>query len=117
MPFSGDPDVNEILLQKDDISLTWKGDVQISYSPSTCQLGYNESRNEYRVYDDKLANWFVLKCSEAPSEPGQIISSDVSWTLDGEYQEGAEEICIRNLVGAIDILLLFFQRQGQGLRK
>lgn len=73
-------DVNEVLLQKDDISLTWKGDVQISYSPSTCQLGYNESRNEYRVYDDKLANWFVLKCSEAPSEPGQIISSDVSWT-------------------------------------
>ena len=30
---------------------------------------------------------------------------NVSWTLDGEYQEGAEEICIRNLAGIIDMVL------------
>ena len=29
----------------------------------------------------------------------------VSWTLDGEFQEGAEEICIRNLESAIDMVL------------
>ena len=73
-------DVNEVLLQKNDISLTWKGEVQISYSPATCQLGYNESRNEYRVYDDKLANWFVLRCNESPTESGQFIYGDISWT-------------------------------------
>ena len=72
--------VEEVLLQNTEISLTWKGDLQISYAPNTHQLGYNESRNEYRVYDDKLANWFVLKCDQVPATVGQIINCDISWT-------------------------------------
>ena len=72
--------VEEVLLSSTDISLTWKGEVQVSYSPATHQLGYNDSRNEYRVYDDKLADWFVLQCKEKPSSVGQVIKSDISWT-------------------------------------
>ena len=72
--------VEETLLQNNEISLTWKGDLQISYTPATHQLGYNDSRNEYRVYDDKLANWFVLKCDKTPVSVGQIVKSDISWT-------------------------------------
>lgn len=68
------------LLEQSEISLIWKGTVQVSFNPATGQLGYNDSRKEYRVYDDKLADWFTVRCSELPSEVGQQISADVSWT-------------------------------------
>lgn len=63
-----------------EIGLTWRGELQIEYSAQDCQLGYNDRRNEYRVYDDKLSHWFVVRCSEKPSSEGQTLSADVSWT-------------------------------------
>ena len=66
--------------ESDTISLTWKGSVQVEYDPATYQLGYNSSRNEFRVYDDRLAYWFVVTCSEKPVSEGQTLTADVSWT-------------------------------------
>ena len=45
-------DIDEILLQREDISMTVKGAEQFVYDPVTCQLGYNEAENEFRVLDD-----------------------------------------------------------------
>lgn len=73
-------DVTEILIQRTDISLTWKKELQVSYDPASFQLGYNEERNEYRVYDDKMANWFVIQCDARPANVGQKLRADVTWT-------------------------------------
>lgn len=70
---------SEALLQQ-EVSLTWKGNVQVIYDPDSYQLGYSSSNNEYRVYDDRLAYWFTVRCSERPVEEGQHITADVSWT-------------------------------------
>ena len=70
----------EALLENQEISITWKGTVQVSYDPDTFQLGYSSSNNEYRVYDDRLAYWFRVKCSEKPVSEGQTIKADISWT-------------------------------------
>lgn len=68
------------LMEQSEISLIWKGAVQVTYDEHTGQIGYNDHRHEYRIYDDKLANWFTIRCSEEPSEEGQKLSADVSWT-------------------------------------
>lgn len=73
-------DVDHILLERSDLSLTIKGELQFSYDPLTCQLGQNITDNEYRVYDDALGNWFTVKCSEKPSFEGQKLNASVSWT-------------------------------------
>lgn len=80
-------DLNELLLQSSEISLTWKGEVQVSYSPEKFQLGYNSGRHEFRVYDDKLSEWFVVRCSETPTTEGQEITADVSWTGKNRVEE------------------------------
>ena len=67
-------------MESDEINLTWKGNVQVEYSPETFQLGYNNAKNEYRVYDDRLAYWFTIRCSEKPVAEGQTFTADVSWT-------------------------------------
>lgn len=75
-------DIEEILLPREDISLTWKGKDQFVYDPVTCQMSHNRATNEYRAHNDKLSDWFVIKCDEMPSYEGQEITADVSWTGD-----------------------------------
>lgn len=77
------PEVREVaFMDASDISLTWKGSVQVMFNEQTCQLAYNDQRNEYRVYDDKLGDWFVISCSQRPVAEGELITADVSWTGD-----------------------------------
>lgn len=74
-------DVDEILLSRDDISLTFRKDLQMSYDPKTWQLGYNEARNEFRVNDDSMANYFVLRCDARPDTEGQEVTGYIEWTV------------------------------------
>ena len=75
-------DPEEILLPREDISLTVKGEVMLTYDPMTFQLGYNEDRNEFRVFDDNVGNWFTLTCSSRPTGTGDTLSADLSWTTE-----------------------------------
>ena len=71
---------NEFLLSQEEISLSWKNAVQIKYNQVSYQMGYSDKNIEYRVYDDKIANWFTLRCSEKPTSENQSIMADVEWT-------------------------------------
>ena len=71
---------NEFLLMQEEISLSWKNAVQIKFDEAGYQIGFNDSNIEYRVYDDKIANWFIIRCSEKPEVKDQVITADVEWT-------------------------------------
>lgn len=73
-------DIDEILLQRQDISLTERGNLVLAYEPQTFQIGHNSLINEFRVFDDNLGNWFVLTCNERPSTEGQTVKADLEWT-------------------------------------
>lgn len=73
-------DIDEILLDRNDISLTMKGEDLFVYDPITCQLSFSSSDNIYRMYDDRLADWVIIKCSERPDTEGQILTADITWT-------------------------------------
>ena len=71
---------NEFLLMQEEISLSWKNAVQIKYDEAGYQICFNDRDLEYRVYDDKIANWFTIRCSEKPEVADQVITADVEWT-------------------------------------
>ena len=79
-------DIDEILLEREDVSMTVKGVEQFSYDPVTCQLGYNAEENEFRLVDDDLGNWMIVRCSHRPTSPGQEIKADVTWTTDNDIK-------------------------------
>lgn len=85
-------DVDEVLLSRSDISLTIKGELQMSFNENTCQLGHNTGRNEFRVYDEKLANFFIVRCSAAPTSEGQKLTADIEYTTatDVKTMKGLE---------------------------
>ena len=78
--------IDQVLLVRDDISLTVKEEVMMSFDENTCQMGYNSARNEYRVYDEKLANWYILRCSAKPTSEGQKITADLEYTTDKDIK-------------------------------
>lgn len=73
-------DVDEVLLQREDLSLTVKGDPHFIFDPLTCQFSHNGTTNEYRMFDDRLSDWVTLKCSQRPDTEGQLLTADISWT-------------------------------------
>lgn len=79
-------DVDEALLGRSDISLTIKDELLVSFNENTCQLGYNTDRNEFRVYDEKFASWFILKCSADPTSEGQKIKADLEYTTNKDVR-------------------------------
>ncbi len=85
-------DIDEILLKRDDISLTVRGVTQFEYKAESCQMAHKPATNEYRVYNDDLSGWFVVKCSERPSGSGQTLTVDLSYkTVSGpKSQKGLE---------------------------
>ena len=72
--------MEDILLRESEISLSWRGEQQVVYVSSEFQLAFNDRDNEFRVYSDRLGEWFTVKCSEKPSAEGQLLKADVSWT-------------------------------------
>ncbi len=73
-------DIEEILLPRDEISFTVKGVDQITYNPLTWQISQNVTNNEFRVFDDKLSQWFMVRCDERPANEGQTLTAELSWT-------------------------------------
>ncbi|MBR2128362.1 MAG: hypothetical protein IJ940_05800 [Bacteroidales bacterium] len=84
-------DIDEILLQRDDLSLTIRGEVIFSYDPGTCQLGYNPESSTFRTYSDDLGHWFILTCRSSPDTEGQSVKADI------EYTSQTDTKTIRNL--------------------
>ena len=78
--------IDEVLLTRSDISLTVKGELQMAFDENTCQLGYNTARNEFRVYDESLTNWFILKCSSPLTSEGQEFKADLEYKTSGEVK-------------------------------
>ena len=89
-------DIEEILLDRSDVSVTMKGREIYSYDPKNAQIGFNSERNEYRVFDENFLNWFEITWDEKPSSQGQKISMDIEWgTKTGFRKEKGLEFEVR----------------------
>lgn len=73
-------DLDEILLQREDISMTLKGQPEFIFDAASCQLSHNKEANIYRIFDDKLSHWLVIECSARPDTEGQSLTADITWT-------------------------------------
>lgn len=84
---SCDPyEVDEILFQKEDVSLMIKGTAVFEYDGDTCQMAYNAQNNEFRAMDDNMADYFVLKCDSDLSTEGQEFKADLKYTTSSNVR-------------------------------
>ena len=76
----------DILLPMEDISLTIKGEEIMKFDENSCQLGYNNRKNEFRILNDNLTNWIILDCDITPSSTGQKIVADLEYTTENDVK-------------------------------
>ena len=62
-----------------DIGLIIRNSYQLRYELTGYQIGCNESRNEFWVMDDDMANYFILTCKSFP-EVGGTVEADLIYT-------------------------------------
>ena len=74
------PQPDEILLPRTEISLTIKGEVAMEFFPATCQIGYNSDRNEFRLTNDSLSDWFIFRSDAVPTDVGQEVIASLEYT-------------------------------------
>ena len=74
------PQPDEILLPRTEISLTIKGEVAMEFEPNTCQIGYSSDRNEFRLINDNLSDWFIFRSDVLPTYVGQEVKGTVEYT-------------------------------------
>ena len=79
-------DITEVLLSRNDISLTRRSVEEFVYTPEKCQMGYNSQKNLFYVCEDKLSNWFSISFEAEPSAEGQTVTADISWTTKTSTQ-------------------------------
>lgn len=76
----------ELLLPVNDISISVKGEEIMKFEENSCQLGYNDRNNEFRVFNDKLTNWFILRCDATPTSVKQKIIADLEYTTSDDLK-------------------------------
>ena len=69
------------------ISLTVNKEKVFEYDPITCQLGYNDSKREFRVSTDNMSDYFVVTLSKIPSAKEERVTGNISWTGEDYIRE------------------------------
>lgn len=62
------------------ISLTIRGESKFYYTENKCQLGYNASKNEFRVSNDDMSEYYIVTLDSMPTEADQKVKGKISWT-------------------------------------
>lgn len=87
-------DVTEVLLSRNDISLTVKGNPVFVYQPDNCQVAFNTKRNEYQAMNDDGSEYYVLRAYQTLSSLGQEFSADLRYTASGK-EKNEEDLTFR----------------------
>lgn len=75
--------LKEEFMETEDLGLTVGYYSILKYDPLTHQLCYNESRNEFRITDDTMANYFIITCYDSPSSNSSV-KADIIYTTDSD---------------------------------
>jgi len=66
------------------IRLIVGGTVAFNYEPARCQMSFSRDRREFRVHTDSMSDFFVAELSEIPTQLGQRLTVDLTWTTERE---------------------------------
>lgn len=66
----------------DEIKLEMDGKLIFSYNENICQMAFNRDMHEFRVSDDSMQNYFILKVDQMPEVLDQVVTGNISWATD-----------------------------------
>lgn len=67
-------------IETDELGLRIKGRVIHSFDPLSWQIAYNADRKEFRIHNDTMSDFYILKCQSLPEEEGATLKANLIWT-------------------------------------
>lgn len=68
--------------ENEGVRLMVGGSIAFSYEPNSCQLAFSRDLQEFRAFTDTMSDFFVARFSQVPSELGQRLTADLTWTTE-----------------------------------
>ena len=56
------------------------------YNPLTCQYSFNRQKAAFSIFTDSASDYITAVLSELPSEKGQKVSGELSWTTERDIK-------------------------------
>ena len=75
--------IDEILISRNDVSLTIEGVPVFVFNDDKCQVAFNTERNEYRAMTDDMTDYFILKANQKLTDVDQQFTADLIYTTSG----------------------------------
>ncbi len=69
-------------IESDEVRLIVSGEEIFSYEPLNCQMAYNSSKREFRVFTDNMSDCFTLRLSSFPSTLNQEVIGEIIWNTE-----------------------------------
>lgn len=63
-----------------EAGLTIGGSQTYEFSTASVQMSFNESKKQFRVFDDGMRNYYVVTVDKIPSGEGSAFTADLVWT-------------------------------------
>lgn len=106
----------EVLISRDDISLTIKGEPVFVFDADKCQTAYNVERNEYRAMTDDISEYFILKADQRLSDLNQEFTADLTYTVNKKEKKASNlEFKIEKINNASGLVWLWCADKSIGL--
>ena len=84
-----EPEISGSVLATDNYCLEIQGQRMATFTESGCQLGFNETKKQFRVGDDQMKEYYVLECDKVPSMVNETLLVMLIWTVDETVQKRA----------------------------
>ena len=81
-----EPDISGSVLASEDYCLEIQGQRMLTFKESESQLGFSETKKQFRVSDDQMTEYYVLECDKVPSVVNETLIVTLIWTMDGTRQ-------------------------------
>ena len=79
--------LSEAFLGTEDYCLEVNARMMHEFTATECQLGYNASKCQFRVGNDQMTEYYILECDKIPSHKDEILTVDLTWTMDATIQK------------------------------
>ena len=84
---NGNTELEQRFTQFDGMHLSVKGDVVLEYNTLYWQCAFSPSSAEFKVCEDNMRDYYILRCNRVPATIGDKVSCDLEWTTYSDVKE------------------------------
>lgn len=82
-----EPEPDPIVLTDGTPRISVRGTDRFTYNESSCQLGFNRDKAEFRIHNDNMSGYILVDLDRIPSAAGEtVMAESIQWTTADDVE-------------------------------